>query len=134
MPDSMSDAKSQIHGKFKLFTGELGADLSLGKLATDVEQFASRSGCAAKSIGVEYLEGERRLVISLGYREGEAGYPIRLRSVSLGTASKLDAAEIARLEKAMTAAAEKLQNVLCHELFVTEKREFVMVFMTHGST
>jgi len=126
----MSTARDQVHARFKLFTGELGGDLSLGKLANDVEAFAASQKCAAKSIGVEYLEHERRLVISLGYIEGGETYPVRLRSVSLGTASKLDAAALARLEKRMCDEAEKLKNVICHELFVTEKDEFVMVFMT----
>jgi len=126
----MSTARDQVHAQFKLFTGELGADHSLGKLATDVEQFVASRGCAAKSIGVEYLEHERRLVVSLGYAEGGAAYPIRLRSVSLGVSKKLDAAELTDLEKKMCDAADKLKNVICHELFVTEKNEFVMVFMT----
>jgi|CXWL01.1.fsa_nt_gi hypothetical protein len=129
----MSSAKDQVHGKFKLFTGELGADLSLGALASEVEAFVAKTKCAPRSIGVEYLDGDRRVVISLGYREGEPAYKIRLRSASLGTAAKLDAPELARLEKAMADAADKQpegEGLICHELFVTEKREFVMVFMT----
>ena len=125
----MSAVKEQVHGKFKLFTGELGADLSLGAVSKDVEAFVKSSGCAAKSIGVEYLEGERRIVVSLGYREGEASYPVRLHTVSLGTAANLGAPDLARLETAMAAAAAKLEGIICHELFVTDKREFVMVFM-----
>lgn len=127
----MNAAKEQFHGKFKLFTGTLGADLSLGAVAREAEEFVRKNPCAPKSIGVEYLEGEKRLVLSLGYRDaGETPYAIALHAVSLGVAATLDAGELGRLEKAMTAAADKLQNVLCHELFVTEKREFVMVFMT----
>ena len=132
----MSSAKDQVHGKFKLFTGELGADLSLGKLAGEVEDFVTKTKCAPKSIGVEYLEGERRIVVSLGYREGEPSYKIKLRSASLGTATALGAPELARLEKAMAAAADKQpqgEGLICHELFVTEKREFVMVFMTQAA-
>jgi hypothetical protein len=131
----MSSAKDQVHGKFKLFTGELGADLTLGPLATEVEAFVAKTKCAPKSIGVEYLEGERRVVISLGYREGEPAYRIKLRSATLGTATNLDAAALNRLEKAMADAADKQpqgEGLICHELFVTEKREFVMVFMTQA--
>ena len=126
----MTAAKDQFHGKFKLFTGTLGADLSLGSVAKEAEEFVRKNPCAPKSIGVEYLEGEKRLVLSLGYRDGETPYAIALHAVSLGVAKALDAAELTRLENAMGAAADKLKNVLCHELFVTEKREFVMVFMT----
>ncbi len=133
MPNQMNATKEQFHGKFKLFTGTLGADLSLGSVAKDAEDFVRKNPCAPKSIGVEYLEGDKRLVLSLGYRDGETPYAIALHAVSLGVADSLDAGELARLEKGMTAAADKLKNVLCHELFVTEKREFVMVFMTTAS-
>jgi hypothetical protein len=132
----MSSAKDQVHGKFKLFTGELGADLSLGALAGEVEAFVAKNKCAPKSIGIEYLEAERRVVVSLGYREGEPAYKIHLRSTSLGVAAKLDAAALARLEKAMGDAADKQpqgEGLICHELFVTEKHEFVMVFMTQAT-
>jgi hypothetical protein len=120
----------QTHSKFKIFTGKLEADLSLGKLASDVEAFAKSSKAAAKSIGVEYLEASRLLVVTLGYRDDEAGYPIKLHAVKLGVAEKLDAADLARLEKKMEDEAGKLASVICHELFVTEKREFLMVLMT----
>jgi hypothetical protein len=120
----------QTHSKFKIFTGKLEADLSLGKLATEVEEFAKSSKAAAKSIGVEYLEASRTLIVTLGYKEGEPGYPVKLHAVKLGVAEKLDAADLARLEKKMEEEAAKLTGVICHELFVTEKREFAMVLMT----
>jgi hypothetical protein len=120
----------QSHAKFKIFTGKLEANLSLGKLATDVEEFARSSKAAAKSIGVEYLEASRTLIITLGYKAGEAGYPIKLHAVKLGVAQNLDSADLASLEKKMEEEAGKLTGVICHELFVTEKREFAMVLMT----
>ncbi len=33
----------------------------------------------------------------------------------------------------MGEAADKISGIICHELFVTDAREFVMVFMTHAS-
>jgi hypothetical protein len=123
---------SQVHSKFKLFAGPLGPGGSLGKLGTDVADFAKKAKAAAKSIGVEYLEHEKQVVVSLGYRDDEAGYPIALVGVSLGKLETLQGDELARLEKKMTAAAAKVDGIICHELLVTEEREFVMVFMTHA--
>lgn len=34
----------------------------------------------------------------------------------------------------MTQAAAKLAHVICHELFITEDSEFLMVFMSHHAT
>jgi hypothetical protein len=122
---------TQVHSKFKLFAGSLGPGGALGKLGTDIEEFAKKSKAASKSIGVEYLEHEKRVVISLGYRDDEASYPIKLVSVSLGKLESLEGDELARLEKKMTAAAAKVPGIICHELLVTEEREFVMVLLTH---
>ena len=58
---------------------------------------ARASGAAAKSIGVEYLEGSRQLLLTVGYRKDEPGYPISLRSVPLGRINELDEAGRAAL-------------------------------------
>lgn len=127
----MANVAQQVHSKFKMFTGKLGADLSLGKLATDVEQFADKAKAAAKSIGIEYLEHSKMVVVTLGYRDDEPAYPIKLHSVRLGNADRLDAGDLERLERKMSEEAAKLSKVICHELFITESHEFLMVLMTH---
>jgi hypothetical protein len=124
--------KEQVHSRFKLFTGSLGPGGSLGKLATDVEEFAARAKAAPKSIGVEYLEHNKQVVVSLGYRDDEPGYRIKLQSVSLGKVESLAGDELGRLEKKMGDAADKTPHIICHELLVTGEREFIMVFMTHA--
>ena len=126
----MSSTQQQLHSKFKIFTGPLGSDLSLGTLGADVAAFAVSAKAAAKSIGVEYLEKTRTLVVTLGYRDDEAAYPIELHTVRLGTTATLEAPELERLEKRMSEEASKLAGVICHELFITEKGDFAMVLMT----
>ncbi len=126
----MSQIASQVHNKFKIFAGELTADKNLGALADEIAAFASENKIAAKSIGVEYLESAKRLIITLGYRDDEEAYPITLHSVSLGS---IDATgnDFSALEAAMAAASQQLHNIICHELYVTDDHEFLMVFMTH---
>ena len=65
----------QVHDKFKIFSGELAADGSIGKLADEVAAFSKKSKIAPKSIGVAYLEHGKRLVITLGYRRGRRALP-----------------------------------------------------------
>ena len=67
----------QVHDKFKIFSGELAADGTIGKLADQVAAFARKSKIAPKSIGVAYLEHGNRLVITLGYLQDDAPYPLR---------------------------------------------------------
>jgi hypothetical protein len=126
-------AKDQVHSKFKLFAGTLGPNGSLGSLGTEVEQFAAKAKAAPKSIGVEYLEHSKKVIVSLGYRDDEAPYPIKLSGVSLGKVTSFSAAELEKLEAKMSDAAAKTSNIICHELIVTADDEFVMVFMTHAA-
>lgn len=126
----MADVEAQVHQRFKVFIGDAGADGGVEGLAPQLEQFVQERGVAAKSIGVEFLEAARKLVLTLGYREDEEAYPVRLTSRSVGRVDSLD--DLGGLESRMTEAASTLNGVLCHELFVTHEGEFVMVFMARA--
>jgi hypothetical protein len=126
----MADVEAQVHQRFKVFIGDAGADGGVAALAPQVEQFVRDRGVAAKSIGVEFIERARKLVLTLGYREDEGTYPVQLSSRSLGKVDGLE--DLASLEARMTEAAGSLNGVLCHELFVTDEDEFVMVFMARS--
>jgi hypothetical protein len=126
----MSQIASQVHNKFKIFAGELDANKLLGALADEVAAFAREQKIAAKSIGVEYLESAKRLIITLGYRDDEESYPIKLYAVSLGKLN-VTSDDFSALEQAMAAASARLNNIICHELYVTDDNDCLMVFMTH---
>ena len=123
-------AKQQVHEKFKVFVGAPAPDKTIGKLAGDVATFVSTANIAAKSIGVEYLESLKKLVITLGYRDDEASYPIELQSFPLGKIQALGD-DFSALENAMAQASKKHPNIICHELYVTEEQDFILVLMTH---
>ena len=127
----MSVIQEQVHDKFKVFAGPLHEDNTIGPLAEEISRFVGESKASAKSIGVEYLESAERLVITLGYREGGEGYPVRLSSVSLGKIEALGD-DFGELERRMAEASAGFQNIICHELYVTEEHDFMMIFMTHG--
>jgi hypothetical protein len=121
----------QIHSKFKLFSGSLGAGGSLGKLATEVAEFAQKAKAAPKSIGVEFLEHNKQVVFSLGYRDDEPAYAIKIQSFGLGKVETFSPAELTKIEKKMGETAAKVPGIICHELLVTDENEFVLVLMTH---
>ena len=128
----MSDIEKQEHQHFKIFSGTLGEKNSLGPLAEEVANFVASEKVAAKSIGVEYLEAAKRLIITLGYRDGEEFYPVKLTSVVLGKVENLATRnDFSELELAISEASQKLERIICHELYITEDNEFLMVFMTH---
>ena len=125
----MSQIENQVHSRFKVFTGELAANKTIGPLAGQITSFVKEAKVAAKSIGVEYIESAARLIITLGYRDDEPWYPVEVNCISLG---KIDAlgSDVTVLEQAMSEAAQKQTNIICHELYVTDDREFLMIFMT----
>lgn len=125
----MADVTAQVHDKFKVFTGTPGTG-DLGPLAGQVEAFVREQRIAPKSIGVEFIERARKLVLTVGYRDDEPAYEVRLTARSLGKVDGLE--DLTGLEQRMSAVAGELQGVLCHELFVTDQDEFVMVFMTRA--
>ena len=126
----MGQIAEQVHNKFKVFAGPLREDNTIGPLAEEVAAFVRETGAAAKSIGVEYLESAGRLIVTLGYRDDEEGYPVRLSSVTLGKIEALGD-DFADLERRMADASAGFQNIICHELYVTEDHDFMMIFMTH---
>ena len=123
----------QVHDKFKIFSGELAADGSIGKLADEVAAFANKSKIAAKSIGVAHIEPGHRLVITLGYRDDEEAYPVKLHCVPLGKAD-VKAGNFHALEASMAKATGNYPNIICHELYVTGGDNFTMVLMTHEAS
>ena len=126
-------ALQQVHNKFKIFTGALAADKTIGPLADQISRFVAEHKVAAKSIGVEYLESAKKLIITLGYREGGAeAYGVKVSTVSLGKIDGLESGDVSRLEAAMTEACDKIDNILCHELYITDDGDFLVVFMSRA--
>lgn len=119
----------QVHEKFKIFSGQLAADGGIGKLADDVAAFAKKSKISAKSIGVARLPGNH-VVLTLGYRDDEEPYPVKLYSVRLGKIDVRDG-NLSALEKKMGEASAHHRNIICHELYVTGDNDFTVVVMTH---
>jgi hypothetical protein len=125
-------ANEQVHNKFKIFTGPLAADKTIGPLADQVAGFVRDAKVAAKSIGVEYLESAKKLIITLGYRDGEDSFPVKLTSASLGKIGDLDTGDVTRLEAAMASASAGIANIICHELYITDEGDFLVIFMTRA--
>jgi len=122
--------KHQVHSKFKVFIPEAGITNkeAVRRLESMVEGYAHASKVAIKSVGIEYIDAQKQVVLSLGYRDDEPGYPVKLTSVSLGKLG-LKPDEIAA---AMEKAAVAVENVVCHEFFVDGDGEYVMVLLSHG--
>ncbi len=117
---------TQSHSQFKVFTGAPVHGALPAEVLADFEAFTKDGNVAAKSIGVEYDERTNKLVLSLGYRDDEPGYPVSLKCVSIGILEVVPETIAAALSAA--AAAEK--GVICHEFYIAADGEFFVVFLS----
>ena len=62
----MADIHAQVHNHFKVFIAPYDTRKGPAELSAQVSQWVAASGAAAKSIGVEYLEATKRLVLTVG--------------------------------------------------------------------
>jgi hypothetical protein len=121
---------AQEHNKFKLFTAKYAGGAGMASLLLEIEKWVAASKVAPKSVGVEYLEGSGQLLMSIGYRDDEA-YKIVLKSAQIGKLS--GESDFPKLEASIEGFVAKLQNIICHELFVTDQSELNMIFMLKGN-
>lgn len=119
---------SNLPSKFKLFIGDVGSRTELGFLIREVEDFVRKNPCAPKSFGVEYLEGAKRLLFSLGYRDDEPPYGITVSTIPLGRIGDLETDDVTRLETRLAEGLTAIKNAIGHELFVSHG-ECTMVLM-----
>jgi hypothetical protein len=126
--------QDQAHDNFKLFTGKLDDAGHIKPIAAEIEKWVADKKVAPKSIGIEFLEKRQVVILSIGYREDEPGYNVRITSQKIGRIGELDAGERERLERAMNAAATNSRDVICHELYVTERDDLYIVTMSHGAS
>jgi hypothetical protein len=112
------------HHQFKVFKGKLE---SINDLKGKIESFVFESKVSAKSIGIEFIEHTKELLISLGYNNDNDSSSISIEVVNFG---HVDLNNTEAIEKIMSEAAQKQKNVICHELCITDKAEFMMIFMS----
>lgn len=122
---------SQVHSKFKVFfSNPVDRKLDPQTIKAAQDFFSARNtAIAPKSLGIEFDEETRQLVLSIGYVE-EASTPhppIQISCVSLGKLAR----QTAVIEAAMEEAAEKVENVICHEFYI-EDGEFFIVLLSLG--
>jgi hypothetical protein len=119
----------QVHERFKLFLGKLDASGNIGKLGDDVAAWVAAQRISPKSIGIEFIERSKTLILSIGYRADEEAYTVRLASRKIAAIADISTADLAKLEEGLGSAAAAETNVICHELYVTDTDELYMVTM-----
>lgn len=112
------------HNKFKIFKGRLE---EFAGIKQNIEAFVASGNVSARSIGIEFIEHTKEVFVSLGYSKEAPFSPVSIELTDLG---KVDLNNTEALEQMMASAAQKQQNVICHELFITDTGSFMMIFMS----
>lgn len=119
---------SQVHSKFKLFE----VNFTNGKLTAKDKKtflaFVSDPSTLVKSVGVEFLEGTTKLLISFGYttKKNTSHYDLILKKVGVYVNPEYS---IPSIEAKMEKEAAKLLNVICHEFFVDNNGGVFAIFL-----
>lgn len=116
----------QVHSKFMIFTSTPMPDGSLDpEFGASVCEALRAANLAPKSVGIEYVESQDLIVLSIGYGSSEPGYPVKLTCIPLGTVPADQ-----RLGTAMSEAAAQVDNVICHEFYVNKHECFFLVLLS----
>jgi hypothetical protein len=114
----------QPHHKFKAFVAS-GSDV-----IQRAEAVLNAHHIAPKSLGVEYIESQDLLVLTLGYRDDEPAHPFKLTEIKIGKIELTDSAIAAAMEGAASHLAHQgVTGVICHEFYVNKVGEFFAVFL-----
>jgi len=125
-------SESQVHSSIKMFSGPLtDSGLLSPELSEKVSKyFVDNPGLSAKSVGVEFLESRSLALVSVGFAPG-AGRPVRLSCAEISKVGDGGEADLDRISAEMSAAAEKVGSVVCHEFYVTADGTLFAVFLAN---
>lgn len=112
------------HKKFKLFQ----AEFAHGSFdTTEARDFINQNDVVPRSLGVEFLEANNTVLVSVGYDTdeltGDLSHDIILRKVGeLSDGFK-------KIEASMGEIASEFDGVVCHEFFVNHGNEVFSLFL-----
>lgn len=119
--------KNQIHSKFKFFVIDYKEGKLNAKVKKEILTFANNGKITPKSIGIEFIESNSTLVISLGYSEKKSKnkFDISIKKVGKFTG----VSDVSTVEKNMEKISAKVSGIICHEFFTTNAQEMFSVFL-----
>jgi len=120
--------KKQIHNKFKFFVIDYKDGKLTSKVKKEILTFANSGKVTPKSVGVEFIESNSTLVVSLGYTESKIANKFDISIKKVGNFSGIS--DVPSVEKNMEKIASKVDGIICHEFFTTSSNEMYSIFLT----
>lgn len=120
--------KNQVHSKFKFFVMECKDNKLSAKMKKEITDFVNGGKVTPKSIGVEFIESNSNLVVSVGYTEKKTTGKFDISIKKIGKFSGVS--DVASIEKNMEKVASKTNGIICHEFYTTSSSEMYSIFLT----
>jgi len=120
--------KTQIHNKFKFFVIDYKEGKLSAKTKKEITDFANNGKITPKSVGVEFIESNSTLIISLGYSQKKSKDNFDISVKKVGKFSGVS--DVPTVEKSMEKVASKIDGIICHEFFTTSSNEMYSIFLT----
>jgi hypothetical protein len=114
---------AQTFGRFKLFKGSLTA---IQDILNKITEFANAPNVSPRSVGVEYLEKDQQVVVSIGFAHETDDKTVGFETSVVGN---INTDELIVLESKLEEEASKIAGVICHEFFIDEKGDMHVIFM-----
>ena len=119
------EGQSQPQHKFKVYFGK-----SIDDVNSKIQADAAQGTMAVQSFGVEYMESRNQFLVSIGYVEGQPGYPIKMTDNVVGPIPEWLSDAPDQLCASMESIVSEFSDVLCHELFVDNDEVVHFVLLT----
>lgn len=120
--------KNQVHNKFKFFVVSYQDGKLSTKLKKEIIEFTNGGKVTPKSIGVEFIESNSTLIISIGYSEKKSSNKFDISIKKVGKFA--GTSDIPSIERNMEKVASKVNGIICHEFFTTNAKEIYSIFLT----
>jgi hypothetical protein len=124
--------EQQLHSKFKVFKTSLDSD---GNIPNDfnltINGFIALNKVAVKSIGMQYDKELNKIIISIGYVEGQPYYHVYLQPINLGPLAMKEGQNFCdELGKALEGAVSAQDNsTICHEVYLDKNNDYIAIFL-----
>lgn len=117
-----------IHDRFKLFIGALDDAGQINDLVKDIVAWATKEKIAPKSVGAAVSKD--KLLMTIGYREGDEPAEFELHSMKIGRVGVLDADEVGRFLRAIESGGMNWPPVIGHTMYVTKANDLYLVILS----
>ncbi len=118
---------TQTHNHFKFFQVEFKNNRIEEEAKEQLKSFLNGNDIIAKSVGIEHLDNDQKVIICIGYIKEENNKTFDVEVIKIGKFEGYSS--LLSLEETMNKTASSYSNIICHEFFIDEERDLYTIFL-----